>query len=152
MLKQSAGFAGAIFIVLVRIIYLPLALFSWLAQLASQWKVILALFLTGGGFYLVAYYGGDVIREFEFGMRCRVNPIYHEFVRPIFAGIIREFFNRIICWYDAIIWFPYGFGREVVFPIFRQGGFGPMVSAFAQFLSQIGRDVFIGYFFTTMST
>lgn len=149
MLKQSFTFAGAFFNLFIRILFVPAALSSWLAQLASQWKTLLALFLVGGGFYLIAYYGGDVIREVEFGMRCRVNPIYHEFVRPIFAGIIREFFNRIVCWYDAIIWFPYGFGRNVVFPVFREGGFGPMVSAFARFLSQIGKDVFIGYFFTT---
>lgn len=149
MLKQATGFGGALFNLFIRVVYLPIALFSWLAQLASQWKTLLALFLTGGAFYLVSYYGGDVIREVEFGMRCRVNPIYHEFVRPILAGIIREFFNRAVCWYDAIVWFPYGFGRYVVFPILRQGGFGPAVTAFAQFLSQIGRDVFIGYFFTT---
>ena len=150
MLKQSIGFIGALFILLVRIIYLPFALVSALSIILSQWRVIIVLLLFGGASIVAGLYIGPIASEAFFVMQCRINVYYNDFLKPILNGIIREFVNRIVCSYDAVIYFPYGFGRDVVFPVLRQGGFGPTVSAFNRFLSQIGRDAFKNYFFTTL--
>ena len=125
-----------------------MAILSWLLQLASQWRLFLLAFVIGGGSLLITHYAGTVATEVEFLMRCRIGEYYVNDIRPILAGIIRQFVNRIVCWYDAIVYFPYGYGRLVVFPVLREGGFGPTVSAFARFLSQIGQDMFINFFFT----
>lgn len=145
LVNQLILLTTALWNLFFRVLYLPAAIFAWLITLLQQWRAILALILVGAAFFVVAQYGGTVANEVEFAFRCRINPYYNDSVRPILSGIIRQYFNNIVCWYNGIVWFPYGWGREVIFPILREGGFGATVLAFGRFLNQIGQDVFIGY-------
>jgi hypothetical protein len=149
MLKQAISFGTALFNLAVRVAYFPFAVFAWLTILAQSWKLLLALFLIGGASIVITTYAGPFASEFFYLMQCQVNVFYAEYIRPIIDGIIHQFFNRIVCWYDGLVMFPYLYGRQVVFPVLREGGFGPTVSAFAAVLSQVGKDVFLDYFFTT---
>jgi hypothetical protein len=148
MLTQSIGFGASFVNVFIRLFYIPLAVVSWLLQLLSQWRLFLIAFAIGGASLIVVHYVGTAASNIEFVMRCRINIYYEQDIRPVISGIVRQFVNRMVCWYDAVLYFPYGFGRRVVFPILREGGFGPTLSAFARFLSQVGQDMFIDFFFT----
>lgn len=150
MLQKTFKFGSALFNLIVSILYIIPAFGSFLLQLASQWRLLLVAFAVGGGSMIITQYFGTWASNVEFVMRCRVNEYYVSEIRPILAGIIRQFFNRIICWYDAFVWYPYGLGRYVIFPILRDGGFGPTVSALADFFKQVGKDMFLDFFFTSL--
>ena len=72
MLNHTLSGCGAIFNLFVRFIYIPLAILSWLLQLASQWRLFLLAFVIGGGSLLITHYAGTVATEVEFLMRCRI--------------------------------------------------------------------------------
>lgn len=148
MVNQFILFAIAIGNVLIRIVYLPLAIVAFGASLLRNVRLLLFLLFVGGIFFFVGRYGTTVAREAHFLMTCRVGPYYQEEVRPILAGYIREFFNRIICWYNAILYYPYAVGRRVVIPTLREGGFGTTVTALARLFGQLGKDVFVDWIAT----
>ena len=143
---QAVQFGGASLNLGVRILYIPAAILSWLAMIAQSWRTLLTLVLLGGVFYGVGIYGGQVISTVINVMNTEIAPIYVNTVRPVLSGIIRDFFNRAVCWFDGYLMFPYLVGRNAIFPILRNGGFGTAVSAFVSFCKVLGRDFFLGYF------
>lgn len=148
LIGQLGQIGGAVFNLFMRIIYLPFAVFAWGVMILQSWKLVLTLLAVGGLFYGVGLYGGTVFSAVINGMTTYVNPFYNDYLRPILSGIIREFFNRIVCWYNAVVYYPYGFGRLVLYPIFRDGGFGQSVTNFSRFIGKVGSDFILGYVFS----
>ncbi|MDB9801169.1 hypothetical protein OAB94_02205, partial [Flavobacteriaceae bacterium] len=145
IIERVLDFGVATLNLLWTIIYLPIALFSVLWYLVTSYKRILSLIGLLILSYLVLTYVSPAIESVEFAFRCRVHPFYEENVRPILDGIIRKFFNSIICWWNAFVWFPYGTTREVVFPLARECGFVPLVRAFGDFIGVLFKDWLIDY-------
>lgn len=145
MLDSVYRFASTLLDLILRIIVLPFYLVAWLFSLLPYWRIILlsSIFIVLAYFH--ARYSSQIIDNGLYIMNKVAAPYYQEDWRPILGGIIRQFFNRFVCWYNAFLWFPYGYGREVVFPIMREAGFGTVVSNFALFLKQVAQDVLLGY-------
>ena len=144
IIERVLDFGVATLNLLWTIIYLPIALFSVLWYLVTSYKLLLSLFGILILSYLALTYVPPAIENVEFAFRCRVNPFYEENVRPILDEI-RKFFNSIICWWNAFVWFPYGATREVVFPLARECGFVPLVRAFGDFIGVLFKDWLIDY-------
>lgn len=147
LVNQAYLTGSATFNVVGRIAYVPISVFAALAILARSWRLILGLFLFGGFFFLVGQYGGTAASNVVFFMQCRAGAIYREEILPVVGGVVRDFVNRVVCYYDAIFYFPYGWWRRVLFPIMREGGFGAAMSGLARFFQAVGTDMFVGYFF-----
>ncbi len=136
---------GAFFNLGVRILYIPLAIFSWLGIVAQSWKMVLTLLIVGLAFYGIGRHGSPVIATVINTMNTVVAPVWQNDVAPI-LGPIRDFTNAFICFYDGFIIFPYATGRNQIFPILKDGGFGTMMISFGQFVAQCGKDFFLNYF------
>lgn len=145
MLDSIYRFVSTLIDVILRIIYLPFAVLAWVLSLLPNIRTIIIALIIAFAMYFVARYGSDAIDNGLYIMNRVAAPYYQEEWKPILEGIIRQFFNRFICWFNAILWFPYGYGKDVVFPVMREGGWGTMVTNFALFLKQVSLDVFLGY-------
>jgi len=110
--------------------------------------MFMALGFLSVAMYFALLYAPVAIENVEFGFRCRIDPFWEANVRPIFADIIRPFFNAIICWWNALMWFPYGVIRQVIFPLMRECGFYSTMRLFASFLSTLAKDILIDYIAT----
>jgi hypothetical protein len=139
----NSAFAGSN--VLIRLGYVPLAIVAFVIKIARGWRLYLSLIVLAVIAWLIGAYGNVVVEEFLYVKDCKATPFYTADVRPILADIVRQFFNRCVCWYNAMLWIPYGITREVVFPILREGGLGATVTAFARYIGAIGNDFLIGY-------
>lgn len=148
IIENVIDLGAAIINLLIRILYLIFVVIAWAFSLLAYIPAILAFAGIAVGMYFVISYGDVAVENVEFGMRCRVFPFYTESVRPILAGIIQPFFNELICWWNAFVWFPYGVIREVIFPTARDCGFVSSVSALADFIGTVLVDVFINYLAT----
>jgi len=144
--SQAIQFGGASLNLGIRLLYIPAAIGSWFMLMLQSWRSLLTFTLVGILFFAVGKYGGQIASTTINTMNQEIAPIYVNTVRPILYGVIREFFNRIICWFDGFLIFPYLVGKDVIFPILRDGGFGTTVISFAQFLDEFGRDFFLHYF------
>lgn len=144
LLEAGSG----LFNLAIRIVYVPFAIISWIFLVIQSWKAILALFSVGLIFYGVSLYGGTIVSAALNTMQNYIAPIYVNIVRPILSGIIRTFFNPIVCWYDGFVIFPYAVGRNVIFPILREGGLLQTIQSFANFIGVFAKDFFLGYFVT----
>jgi hypothetical protein len=153
LLQSAFLFAGAFANFVIRVLYLPFAILAWAGQvLGTNWKLVVGLIGVGFVSWFATAYGITVITETEYAFHCRINPLYDADVYPILNGIIRTFFNRLICWYDAAVWMPYGTGRYVIFPIMRDGGFAASMTALKDFFDAVGTALFTDFFFTTAWT
>ncbi len=130
---------------LLRIVYLPFAAVAWVFSLLPYVRIVLFAAILIVLAYFHARYSNQLVDNGLYALNRVAAPYYQDEWRPILGGIIRQFYNRFICWYNAFLWFPYGYGREVLFPILREAGFGTTVTNFANFLKQFTIDWFLGY-------
>ena len=144
-LDSTFQFGGAFGNVLLRIGMLFAAIPAWIGFLLSYAFAVFGLAAISIGFWFVAQYSDVVIENVEYGLRCAVYPTYDEFVRPVFAGIFRRFWNFTICWWNAIMWYPYGFGRSVAYPVFRDCDLVTALSRLLMFLDRLFRDLVLDY-------
>lgn len=147
VLDGAYRFGVALFMLFLQLIALPLLLFSWAFSLIVNCRFLVLLLGTAVAMYFVVRYSNVVVDNGLYGMNTIAAPFYEASIRPIF-DIIRTFFNRVICWFDAVLWFPYGYGRLVLFPILRDGGFGTAVWNFVRFFQQWTLDITFNYFMT----
>lgn len=145
MLDSFYRFTSAFIDVLLRIVYLPFAVVAWVFSLLPYVRVVIFAAILIVLAYFHARYSNQIVDNTLFALNRVAAPYYQNEWRPILGGIIRQFFNRFVCWYNAFLWFPYGYGREVLFPILRESGFGTTVTNFANFLKQFTIDWFLGY-------
>lgn len=146
MLVQTLlNLAGALINLCIRILYLPVAILGALQIIIGSWRTLLTLALIGLIGYGVGRVGSQVAAVTINTINKDLAPVWRDTIYPILGGIIQVFFNRAVCIYDGIVYLPYGILRNTVFPILRNGNFGPAVSAFAKFLTGLGGDFFIGY-------
>jgi len=145
ILERILDFGAAIFNLFMRVMYLFAALWALAMSLFAYLPALLGLIAIGFVGYAIGTYGDVVIENAEFAMRCQVYPFYAETIRPIIDGIIRTFFNNIICWWNGFVWFPYGVMRQVIFPILRDCGFLDMMLALANFLKVFFKELVIDY-------
>jgi hypothetical protein len=145
-LDSTFSFAGAFGNVLLRIGMLFAAIPAWLGYLFSLGFALVGLFVVSFGFWFVSQHSDTIIENFEYGMRCAVYPSYEEYIRPLISGIFRRFWNFTICWWNAIVWYPYGFGRSVAYPIFRDDcNLTTVLSRLLVFLDRLFLDVVLDY-------
>lgn len=139
---------GSVLNLCIRIIYIPFALVSWLAILVQNWRLILTLGIGGFFFFGVGRYGGTIAAAGVNAMNIYIAPVYRDTIRPVLNGVIRNFFNPIVCWLDGFLMFPYLVGRDTIFPILRDGGIVRTTLSFAQFAARLAQDLFVNYFFS----
>jgi len=137
---------GGIFNLVTRLFYVPAAIVSWLFLIAQSWKTVFSLLAVGLIFFAVSNYGGTVVSTVLTTMQTKISPIWVNQIRPIFAGIIQTFINPLFCWYNGFVIFPYSVGRNVLFPILREGGLLTTAQNLALFFAQFAKDLFLGYF------
>lgn len=137
---------GGLFNLATRIVYVPAAIVSWFFAIAQQWRIILSLFVVGIIGFSISTYGGTIASAVLTTMQTDISPIWVNQIRPIFVGIIQTFFNPLTCWYNGFVIFPYSVGRNVLFPILREGGLLTTAQRFAMFLSRFAKDFFLEYF------
>lgn len=147
ILDAAYRFGSAFVMLILQLVALPLLLVSWFFSLLVHWRSFVFLIGVSIAMYFVVRYSNVVIDNGLYGINKIAAPFYESDIRPIF-DIIRTFFNRVICWFDAVIWFPYGYGRLVLFPIMRDGGFGNAVWRFVLFFQQWTTDITFNYFMT----
>ena len=128
----------------VRVIF---AFFGWLLSLVSYFPVIFVL--AAIGFLMIPWvsYHDRIIENVEFAMRCRVGPVWQEFLSPIFR-LFQILWNPLICWWNALNWFSYGWIEVVAIPIAIDGNVIDTITNLAKFLNILIRDLLIGYFLT----
>jgi len=143
--ERIIDFGAAVFNLIMRVVYLFAALWALLMSFATYLPAIFTFLAIGLAGYAIGTYGDLVVENAELGMRCYVFPFYTEIVRPIVDGIIRTFFNNIICWWNGFVWFPYGVMREVIFPMLRDCGFLDTMLALANFLKVFFKTLVVDY-------
>lgn len=148
MLDSLYRFTSALIDVVLRIVYIPFAVVAWVFSLLPYLRIILFAVVLIVIAYFHARYSSQIVDNGLYVLNRVAAPYYQEEWKPILGGIIRQFYNRFICWYNAFLWFPYGYGREVVFPIMRDAGFGTVVSNAALFIKQVSIDWFLNYLLT----
>lgn len=137
-------FIAAIVTLLFRLLALVAVVISWFFFLVSVMPYLLVG--VGIGVVLIPYvqYQDTVIEEVDFFLRCRFYPFYQSWPRQLLV-IIQLFYNSLICYYDAVMWLPFGILQNVVIPLFIDCGILQAVLAFFQFLLVFLIDFFINY-------
>lgn len=90
-------------------------------------------------------YHDQILENIEFGMRCRVEPFYRTWPRNLLI-LIRILYDPLVCWYDIIVWFPFGVTQEVIIPLAIEGGLLDAFTALGNFLGIFIYDFVIRYY------
>ena len=146
ILSTGYDIISALIVLIVSAIAIPVSIGAWLISVLREWKLILLIVGVYVAFYFVGIYGATAIDKGLYGANKVLTPYYEENIRPILYDIIGRFYNRVICWLDGLIYFPYGFGRFVIFPIVRDGGGASTVLKFVVFMKEVFVKLGLEYF------
>lgn len=137
-------FIAAIVTLLFRLLSLIAVVISWFFFLLSVAPYL--LLGVGVGIILIPYvqYQDTVIEEIDFFLRCRVFPFYNTWPRQLVV-FVQFFWNPLICYYDAVMWLPFGIIQNVIFPLLIDCGIFQTALAFLQFLLVFLTDFVINY-------
>jgi phage-related protein len=80
-----------------------------------------------------------IVEYAENGMRAQVYPVWRDTVRDI-ANLVRQIWNPLICWFNALNWWGYGMVREVIFPVVRRCGIKQVLVDLGIFLRFVAED------------
>lgn len=89
--------------------------FQWIYQMLGYSYIFFLFALLFGGGLLWARYHDRVVVYADYAMRCYVNPAVEAVVLPI-MNLIRTAYNPLICWWDAVNWFVFGYFNNVLGP------------------------------------
>ena len=148
MLDTLFRFGTGLFNLAVQIIWLPIAIVYWAVSRLFYWRQLLLVAIIVVAAYFHARYSSQIVNNVLSTANGVAANYYQENWDGVLSGIVRQFYNRFICWYNAFLWFPYGYGRFVVFPTMRDAGWGSMVSNAALFVKQVTTDFVLGFIFT----
>jgi len=61
-------------------------------------------------------YNDVIVQEVEFALRCRVEPVWANLVKP-FLELIQIVYESLICWWDVLWGYFFLIYREVIYPL-----------------------------------
>lgn len=131
----------------IRLMALGSALLSWFFFMFSiSPYLFLALTIS---LLMIPYveYQADIIEDIEYGMRCEIEPFYRTWPRQLLI-LLRILYDPTVCWYDIIVWYPYGVTQNVIIPLAIEGGLLDAMTAFGNFLAVFLYDFLINYYAT----
>lgn len=140
-----ANVAAAMVIVGLRILGLAFAILSWIFFVVSVLPYVVLAFAISVAMIPWVQYHDDILEDIEFGMRCRVEPFYRTWPRMLLT-LMRILYDPLVCWYDIIVWFPFGATQEVIIPLAIEGGLLDAMTAFGNFLAIFIFDFAIVYY------
>lgn len=132
------------YLIIVWPIRVIIALFAWIFTLIAYFPIIFILLAITALMIPWTRYHDSVVENVEFALRCRITPVWIEVVRP-FVNLFRIIWNPLICWWNALQWFAFGWMQEVVWPIAIDGGILDTITKLGIFLNIFVRDFVAGY-------
>jgi hypothetical protein len=131
---------GAVAVVLQAILSVIFSIFGVLASLMSALPVILiGLGVTLAMLPWVVYHD-SIIEQVELAARGTIYPIWRDYIREIVV-FLREIYDPLICWWNALNWWGYGMVREVLLPTIRECGIRPLFQTAGSLVQSIGHDI-----------
>ncbi len=115
------AFIGALITLFLRLIQLIAVVFSWLFFIASVSPYIFISFGLVAVTIPYVYYQDVMMEEFDYFMRCLATPYYHGWPRELLL-IVQQFYEPLICWWNSVMWLPYGIVQKVIIPLFLHCG------------------------------
>jgi hypothetical protein len=144
---NGAALIGAAFTFLLRTFELVCVTISWFFFILSTWP--LAVLFVLSILYSITFmsYSAPIIENMEYFMRCEFYP-WFQGIPTIILEFVRTLFNPLVCWYDGVVWTPYGIGQEVQFPLLLRCGLVNALKLFANTLYTFFTEFVIGYILT----
>ncbi len=149
---MGLGCLGAVFQFIVATFYLfvvfPITVFaavvSWFIQLVSSFPWL--FLLLGIGLLAIPWskYHDRLHEQVEFGLRCRITPVWRTTVRPIY-NLIRSIANPLLCWWNAINWFSMGYFNNTLVPTVIGCGPSPLILAALEVVNRFFMDFLVGF-------
>ncbi len=141
-LGNLMGLGTALAAVLQAVLGTVFAIFGVLSSLISALPLILiALVVTAAMLPWIVYHD-NFIEQAELAVRGTVYPIWRDHIRDI-VNFVRELYNPVICWWNALNWWGYGMIREVLLPTILQCGVRPLFFGAGAFVKAVGEDILL---------
>lgn len=143
VLGRFTALGGALFGLVIALVGVAGAAIRVLFSFTYLWRTILFLGLLSTVGFITGTYNVPILQQIT-GIRCSVGPIYNSTLRP-FGAYFQQLYNKLICWWDAFVIYPYLAIRDTIIPLLRQCNVSEVILNLFKFLKQFGQD--FGRFF-----